>query len=182
MRCLHRLLAVAVVLAGCSVAEATPLSPYSLIGDLAFNQSPPNRIFPNAFGSFFLTDAALGSLSLIAAGEPVPSLRATANIGPDLLPSVFGRSSGLLNYAVEIVGPAGVVPVLVDVTGAASGLAGAGASFAVQSRWDLFDGGTSLAGDNIQSGQLTGDFNQSFRRTVSLTLMANQTYTVFMLA
>lgn len=182
MSCWRRLLAVAVLLVGCSVADASPLSPYSLIGDLAFNQSPPDRIFPNSFGSFFLTDGALGSLSLIAAGEPVPSLRATANIGPDLLPSVFGRSSGLLTYALEIVGPPGVVPVSIDVSGAASGAAGAGASFAVQSRWDLFEAGTSLAGDTVQSGQLTGNFDQSFNRTVNLLLTANQIYSVFMLA
>ena len=98
MNCVQRLLAVAVLLVSGSVADASPLPLYSLIGDLAFNQSPPSRIFPNTFGSFSLTAAERGSLSLIA-----------ANIGPNLLSSVFGRSSGLLNYSLEIVGPPGVV-------------------------------------------------------------------------
>ena len=179
---MRKLLVVAILLVSCSFAEATPLSPYSLIGDLAFNQSTPSRFFPNTFGSFSLSAEELGSLSLVAGGEPSPSLRATADIGPNLLASVFGRSSGLLNYALEIVGPAGEVPVLVGVSGAASGFASAGASFAVQSRWDLFDASTSLAGDTIQSGQLTGSFSDSFSRTVSVMLMANQIYSVFMLA
>ena len=182
MSSLRTLLAVAVLLVSCTVAEAAPLPPYSLIGDLGFNQSPPSRIFPNTFGSFSLAAEELGSLLLMAGGDPLPSLGATANIGPNLLPSVFGRSSGLLDYGLQIVGPPGVVPVLVAVNGAASGLASAGASFAVQSRWDLFDASASLAGDNIQSGQLTGSFSESFSRTVSVMLMANQIYSVFMLA
>jgi hypothetical protein len=80
------------------------------------------------------------------------------------------------------VGPPGAVPVLIDVAGGASGVANTGASFAVESRWDLLDGGSSLAGDDIRSGQLTGSFCQGFSRTVSLTLVANRPYDVFMLA
>jgi hypothetical protein len=87
----------------------------------------------------------------------------------------------LLNYGVEVVGPPGAVAVLIDVTGTASAFAYAGASFAVEARWDLLDSGTSLAGDDIRSGQLTGSFSQGFERTVSLTLAANHPYTVFML-
>ena len=60
--------------------------------------------------------------------------------------------------------------------------ASSGASFAVESRWDLLDSGASLAGDDIRSGQLSGSFNQNFGRTVSLTLATNHVYSVFMLA
>jgi hypothetical protein len=52
----------------------------------------------------------------------------------------------------------------------------------VESRWDLLDSGSSLAGDDIRSGQLSGSFSQSFDHRVSLTLTANHVYTVFMLA
>jgi hypothetical protein len=179
---LRRVLIVTILLPSWSGAEASPLPPYSVIGDLAFNQSPPNRLFPNDFGSFSLVDGRFGSVSLVAAGQPSPSLRADAIIGPNLLPSIFGRGDALLNYALEIVGPPGVVPVLVSVTGTASGASDSGASFAVESRWDLFDGNMSLAGDDIRSGQLSGRFSQSFDRTVSLMLTANQVYSVFMLA
>src|SRR5256885_10331815 len=128
MRFLRRLLKIAAILVmGCSAAGANPLPPYSVIGDLAFNQSPPGRLFPNDFGSFSLVDGAFGSLSLVAAGQPSPSLRADALIGPNPVPSIFGRADALLNYALEIVGPSGAVPVLVSVTGASSGTSDAGA-------------------------------------------------------
>jgi hypothetical protein len=151
-----------------------------LAGDIFFNLGP--RLFPNDFGTISLADARFGSVSLHASGTPSPSLIADANIGPNLLPSISGRASWLLDYALEIIGPAGSVPVLIDVTGGVSGVANTGASFAVESRWDVLDGGTSLAGDDIRSGQLTGSFGQGFSRTVSLTLMANHPYDVFMLS
>ena len=120
MRFLDRLLTIAaILLMGCSAAEASPLPPYSVIGDLAFNQSPPARLFPNDFGSFSLVDGPFGALSLVAAGQPSPSLRADALIGPNTVPSIFGRADGLLNYALEIVGPSGAVrpPVGVNSRG-----------------------------------------------------------------
>jgi len=121
-------------------------------------------------------------VSFTAAGTPAPSLEANAAIGPSATPSIFGRAAGFLNYGVEVVGPAGPVPVLIDVAGAATASAPSGASFAVESRWDLLDFGSSLAGDDIRSGQLSGSFSKNFDHTVSLTLMANHVYTVFMLA
>ena len=183
MKFLRRLLKIAaILLVGCSAAEASPLPPYSVIGDVLFNQNPPGHLFPNDFGTFSLVDGAFGAVSLVAAGQPSPSLRAEALIGPNTVPSIFGRADALLNYACEIVGPSGAVPVLVGVAGVASGSSDAGASFAVEARWDLLDGGSSLAGDDIRSGQFTGSFSQSFGRTVDLMLMANHVYTVFMLA
>ena len=170
----------AVILFAAFPAAADELPRYHLAGDIFFNLG--SRLFPNDFGTTSLVDARFGSVSLSASGTPSPLLKADANIGPNLLPSISGRASWLLDYALEIIGPAGNVPVLIDVAGGASGVANTGASFAVESRWDLLDGGFSLADDDIRSGQLTGSFDQGFSRTVSLTLTANRIYDVFMLA
>jgi hypothetical protein len=180
--CLPYLPAVltAIILFVAFPAAADVLPPYHLAGDIFFNLGP--RLFPNDFGTVSLVQPGFGSVSLRAFGTPSPSLIADATIGPNLLPGISGRASWLLDYALEIVGPPGAVPVLIDVAGGASGVANAGAFFAVESRWDLLDGGASLAGDDIRSGQLSGSFGQGFSRTVSLTLMANHPYDVFMLA
>jgi hypothetical protein len=178
---LQVVLAVFVLGVNVSAAEASPLPPYSVVGDLLFNTSPPDRIFPNDFGSFSLNGGS-GSVSLGAAGVPSPSLLAEATVESDLVPSIFGRADALLTYAMEIVGPSGLVPVVIDVSGFASGFSDAGGSFAVETRWNLFDGSVALAGDDIRSGQLSGSFSQGFNRTIDLMLASNQLYTVFMLA
>jgi hypothetical protein len=185
MACRGKLFIATILLLSSAAAatEAAPLPLYSVIGDVAFNRTPPDRLFPHDFGTFSLVAAEFGSVSLVAAGVPLPSLRADADIGPNLQPSIFGRADGLLSYAMEIVGPVNAaVPVLIDVNGTADGSAGLGASFAIESRWNLFDGDTSLEGDDMRSGQLTGDFHESFSRTVSLVLAANHPYSVFLLA
>jgi hypothetical protein len=158
------------------------LDPPQLSADVLFNLSPPDRISSNRFGTISLTDSRFGAVSFTASGTPSPSLVAGAAIGPSVIPGIFGRADGILEYGVEVSGPAGTVPVRIDVAGAASAFATSGASFAVESRWDLLDSGSSLAGDDIRSGQLSGGFSQSFDHRVSLTLAANHVYTVFMLA
>src|SRR5215471_4756028 len=85
------------------------------------------RLFPNDFGTISLVEASFGSVSLRASGTSSPSLIADANIGPNLFPSISGRASWLLDYALKIVGPTGSVPVLIDVAGGASGVANTGA-------------------------------------------------------
>lgn len=89
---------------------------------------------------------------------------------------------GVISYSLRIVGPSGTVPVLIDVAGAATASATTGASFTVESRWNLLDAVTSLAGDDIRSGQLSGRFNQSFGHTVSLMLATNHVYSISMVA
>ena len=182
MSFLKSVLSIALLQFSFHVAEAAPLPAYSVIGDLFFNFSPPNRLSPNDFGSFALSDPRFGSVSLNSVGTPAPSVAARADIGPNTIPSIFGRASEIVEYALQIIGPTGLVPVRIDVTGAASGFATSGASFAVESRWDLLDGGSPLVGDDIRSGQLTGSFNDSFSRTVDILLTANHVYSVFMLA
>ena len=182
MSFLKSVLSIALLQFSFHVAEAAPLPAYSVFGDLLFNLSAPNRLFPNDFGSFALTDPRFGSVSVNSVGTPAPFVAVSANIGPNAIPSIFGRASEIVEYALEIIGPTGLVPVRIDVTGAASGFAASGASFAAESRWDLLDGGSPLVGDDIRSGQLTGSFNDSFSRTVDILLTANHVYSVFMLA
>lgn len=175
---LRMLVSITVLLLSCAAAEASPLSPYSLVGDLLFNQRPDERMFPNHFGSFALGEVA----SLDASGLPSPSLTADAGVGASQLPSLFARSDAILTYAMQVAGPAGDVPVVITAAGIASAVADDGASFAVASQWGLLDGDVSLAGDEIRSGQLTGIFDQSFSRTVALEVTANHLYTVFLVA
>jgi hypothetical protein len=179
---LRSMLTLAVLLLRSLTVEASPLPAYSVIGDLLFNLQPPDRVSPNDFGAFSLADPRFGAVSVTAAGTPSPFVTASADIGPNSMPSIFGRGAAILIYALEILGPAGPIPVLIDVAGAASGFSTAGASFAVESRWDLLDAGALLTGDDIRSGQLSGSFSQNFDHTVSLTLAANHVYSVFLLA
>lgn len=186
MVCLRILLACAIVLFSLVAAEATVLPDPNVSADVLFNFSPPDRQSSNIFGSLSLSDSRFGFVSFTSSGTPSPSLAATANIGPNsTIPGIFGRASGVLNYVFEILGPTGSVPVLIDAAGFASAAADSGASFAVASRWTLFDSislSNVLAGDEIRSGQLTGSFNQSFNHTVGLTLTTNHIFAVFMLA
>jgi hypothetical protein len=163
-------------------ASAQTLPRHSAERDAFFNLGA--RVSLVDFGTLPLADARFGSILVEAFGNPSPSLLAQADIGPNLAASIFGRGSALLNYQFEVVGPQGQVPVLVDVRGAASGSASAGGSFAVESFWSLFtDASNPLARDDIRSGQIFGaGFDQSFARTVALTLTANLAYTVSMLA
>ena len=175
--------ATAILLLSLPTADASSLPAYHFAGDVLFNLSPPDRLSPNDFGSFSLTDGRFGSVSLSAFGMSSPSIVASADIGTGVIPIIFGRGAGILTYSFEIVGPSGVVPVLIDVAGAISGSATPGASFALASSWDLFDPGhVRLAGDDIRSGQLSGEFNQNFSHNLSLSLAANQVYSVSMLA
>lgn len=122
-------------------------------------------------------------MSLAASDTPFPSLVADSLIGSNAIPLIFGRGSVILTYALEIVGAPGLVPVLIGVAGVAAGAADSGASFAVESRWDLLDSGLSLIGDDVRSGQIFGGtFSKSFGHTVGISLQTNPPYSVFMLA
>jgi hypothetical protein len=182
MLAIGRISVAAALLLGVS-APLAALPSRTVIGGVFFNLSPPAPPAINLtdFGSAALSDPSFGALSLTAAGTPAPVITAVAELGPSSIGVIFGRSTAVVTYALEILGPAGTVPVLIDVAGAGVASAGTGASFVVQSSWDLLDGDASLAGDHIASGQLSGTFAQSFDHTVALTLATNHTYTVFML-
>ena len=174
------------LLIGLSGANAATLPPNHVLGEAFFNLSPPAP--PPASlggpGSIALVDASFGALSTGAVGQPSPSVSAAAVLGPSAIGSIFGRADTTLGYSVEVIGPDGAVPILIDVAGFASASATPGASFVVESRWDILDpvSGAPLAGDDIRSGQSSGAFTQSVSRTVGLTLIANRVYTVSMFA
>ena len=183
MLVLRNIVACLVLLWSLAATEATAVPNASVIGGVSFNLGG-GLALGNNFGSVGLVDARFGSVGLTVSGTPSPSVVASAHIGPNnLIPLIFGQGSGALTYFFEIVGPAGAVPVLIDVAGAATGLATPGASFAVEAAWSLVDPVsffTALANDTIHSGQLTGTFSQDFDRTVSLMLITNHTYLVGM--
>ena len=165
-------------------ARAATLPDPSVTGTVLFNLGGRQDLA--AFGSIELTDARFGSVHADVSGTPSPSIVASAHIGPNAVTqSLYGRGTGALTYYFEIEGPSGSVPVSIDVAGAATGVATAGASFAVESRWSLYASialTTVLAGDDIASGQQSGSFDQGFDHTVSLMLATNHTYPVLLVA
>ncbi len=183
MLILRSVLTIAALLLSLPAAEASQLPAHHVLGDALFNLSPPDRLFLNDFGTVSLADARFGSVSATVLGTPSPSIVASADLGPSNIGNIFGRADGVLTYSLEIIGPSGPVPVLIDVAGGVSASSTPGATFVVESRWDLLDpASVSVAGDDIRSGQLSGSFSRNFSHTVSLTLSANQVYSVFMLA
>jgi hypothetical protein len=76
-----------------------------------------------------------------------------------------------------------MVPILIGAAGVAEGVATSGASFAVESFWQLRDVGNVLIGDDIRSGQIDGNsFSQSFAHTVGISLATNHVYQVALFA
>jgi hypothetical protein len=159
--------------------QATPLAPPGVAGQVLFS-NPPVGIQVNAFGTFPLSGPN-GSLQFTAAGTPAPFLSADAT----MVPFFFGRASGTLVYQMEVLGPAGDVPVSVTVSGGVSGssqlLSGdTFAGFAMTSLWrfDTIGGTTIIPEEGINTPSLTGSFSQSFGQTHELMLTANQVYKV----
>jgi len=165
------------------LAQPAPLPDATIIGDVLLNKA--GRLDLNTFGSIGIGGPGLGA-DLTVSGAPLPTISTAAQTGPSGdVPGLFSRADAVLTYAFEIFGPADSVPVVIDVAGIAQGDASAGASFAVASLWELFDSAaqsTVLASDEIRSGQLSGRFSESFGRSVSLTLLTNHVYPIFLLA
>ncbi|HUL64688.1 MAG TPA: PEP-CTERM sorting domain-containing protein [Burkholderiaceae bacterium] len=166
------------------LAHAAPLPDATIIGDVLLNKGGRQDL--NTFGSIGIGGPGFGA-DLTVSGTPLPTISAAAQTGPSGdIPGLFSRADAVLTYAFEIFGPADSVPVIIDVAGIAQGDASAGASFAVASLWQLFDSAaaqsTVLASDEIRSGQLSGRFSESFGRSVSLTLLTNHIYPIFLLA
>lgn len=137
------------------------------------------------FGTLSQSDASFGSVLSSVGGTPSPLLVSRAHIGPSNVAGLYGRGVGSLTFYVAIDGPPGTVPVLIDVAGGATGSADAGASFVTAAFWRLYAStalGTVLAGDEINSTQITGLFDQGFGHTVSLQLTTNHVYPITMQA
>jgi hypothetical protein len=158
------------------------LDPANISGSVFFNIPPPPRIDFNTFGTFPLSGPG-GSLQFTASGTPAPSLSGQATVAQNFT----GRVSGVLIYAIEILGPDGDVPVSIDVSGGATGSSLTNdpfAAFAMKSLWSLEDPSLSqpVFSEGIDTGQLSGRFSQNFSHTVDLTLTANHVYRVTMIA
>jgi len=117
-------------------------------------------------------------MDFFSSGTP-PTLAGEIDAGP----SHFGRSFATLTYELEILGPPGSVPILIDVSGRVSAHTGLDLSGTVlaQSNWSFED--VSLGpvfSDALDSGVQHEDFSQSFSHTVFLTVTANHIHRVTM--
>jgi hypothetical protein len=176
-------LASACLLALPVLSHATLLPDVTIIGDASLNKGGRKDLI--TFGSIGVSGSGAAA-ELTVSGTPLPTISAAAQAGPSGdIPGLFSRADAVLTYAFEIFGPADSVSVLIDVAGLAQGDGSAGASFAVTSMWQLFDSSALslvLASDEIRSGQLSGRFNEGFDHEVSLTLLTNHIYPIFLLA
>ena len=114
-----------------------------------------------------------------ALGTPAPFLGGQISAAP----FGFGRATATLIYELEILGPNGSVPVLIDVSGRVFAHLGADLSGTAlaQSNWAFED--VSLGpvfSDALDSGVQHDDFSQSFSHTVFVTVTANHIYGVTM--
>lgn len=186
---LHEWLARLAVIALAAVimpAHADPILPNATpIGTVLLNLGGA-RQDSVSFGSIGVADPRIGTADFTATATPLPTLTASAAIGVgEALGQLFGRGAGFLTYYFEILGPAPSVDVLIDVAGAASASSIGHGSFAVAAMWELFESVAQtrvLASDEIRSGELSGAFDQSFSRTVSLNLATDHIYSIVLLA
>ena len=167
-----------------SPARAGPLVPYVLNGTLFFNLIP--RVEFDLFGHYSLfqpgpAGSAEGAsrMDFFSSGTPAPMLAGEIDAGP----SQFGRSFATLTYELEILGPPGSVPILIDVSGRVSAHTGLDLSGTVlaQSNWSFED--VSLGpvfSDALDSGVQHDDFSQNFSHTVFVTVTANHIHRVTM--
>jgi hypothetical protein len=159
-----------------------PLAPLLLNGTLFFNLIP--RVDFDLFGNYSLFQpgqtANFDSLMAFRAlGTPAPFLGGQISAAP----FGFGRATATLTYELEILGPNGSVPVLIDVSGRVFAHLGADLSGTAlaQSNWAFED--VSLGpvfSDALDSGVQHDDFSQSFSHTVFVTVTANHIYGVTM--
>jgi len=158
-----------------------PLAPLLLNGTLFFNLIP--RVDFDLFGDYSLFQpgqtANFDSLMHFTAFGRPPFLGALV----DAAPFAFGRATATLTYELEILGPNGSVPVLIDVSGRVFAHLGADLSGTAlaQSNWAFED--VSLGpvfSDALDSGVQHDDFSQSFSHTVFVTVTANHIYGVTM--
>jgi hypothetical protein len=115
-----------------------------------------------------------------ALGTPAPVLASQIDAGK----FQFGRAVATLTYELEILGPPGSVPIVIDVSGAVSGHLDAGDRLAVlllQSNWRIEDvDGGPVFSDAIDSGIQHDDFARNFSHTALMTVTANHIHRVTM--
>ena len=166
---------------GMGNARAQALEPAGVAGQVLFS-NPPVGIQVNSFGTFPLSQPT-GSLQLTVSGTPSPFLAADAT----MVPFFFGSSSGTLVYQMQVVGPAGDVPVSITASGGVSGTSELSsgdtfAGFSMKAVWSFqtISGVPLIVEEGIATPALTGSFSESFHETHDLMLTANQVYKVTM--
>jgi hypothetical protein len=160
-----------------------PLAPLLLNGTLLFNLIP--RVDFVDFGNYSLfqpgpTPNEDSIMLFRALGTPSPLLAGQIAAGP----FQFGRAVATLTYELEILGPPGSVPMVIDVSGAVSGHLGPGnpgAALLLQSNWSIEDVVLGpVFSDAIDSGVQPDDFAQNFSHKVLVTVTANHIHRVMM--
>jgi len=167
-----------------TVVTPVPLAPTVLNGTLFLNLTP--RVDFVDFGNYFLFQPEPGPFEgdsrmfFRALGTPAPVLAGQIDAGK----FQFGRAVASLTYELEVLGPPGSVPILVDVSGAVSGHLDPGDSFAtllLQSNWGIEDVVLGpVFSDAIDSGVQHEDFARSFSHTAFVTVTANHIHRVTM--
>ncbi|MFY9511678.1 MAG: PEP-CTERM sorting domain-containing protein [Rubrivivax sp.] len=168
-----------------SVARAADLPTFNLLGEASIPKFAEKKETIQ-FGTITLTNAAIGTASFSSSATPFPVLTADAQAGPNLaMDRLFTRGSGFLNYAMMITSsslPTGsVLPVSAFVAGGVAGTANAGASFVLESSWQIIDVTANLlvGGDSILTATpLTGSFSQGFSHVVNLSLKTDHLYRI----
>src|SRR4029453_19013152 len=108
-----------------------------------------------------------------AFGTPAPFLGALVDAGKFR----FGRAVATLTYELEILGPPGSVPILIDVSGRVSGHTSdvfGSATLLLRSNWGIEDVVLGpVFSDAIDSDVQHDDFARSFSHTVLVTVTEN---------
>ena len=114
-----------------------------------------------------------------AFGTPAPFLGSQIDAGK----FQFGRAAATLTYDMEVLGPLGSVPILIDVSGRVFAHVGLDrtATALAQSNWSFEDVVLGpVFSDALDSGVQHDDFSQSFSHTVFVTVTANHVHRVTM--
>ncbi len=163
--------------------EAVSLNPPRLNGFLHANLLPSNLEFQD-FGEYSIIQpggtAGDSTATFAAYPTPAPSLEGTVSVAPYR----YVRTQATLTYDVHIVGPDGIVPVQVGVSGAVLTHPGLGdwspqptyPAFIVHATWGI----VGVFSEGIEVGPIYEDYENVFDHKVDLHLTANQTYQVTM--
>lgn len=164
-------------------ADAGVLAPAAVAGSVFFNLSPPPAINFGELGTFSISGPG-GMVQFTSTAAPTPALWADVDVNSNF----FGRSSGMLVYQMQILGPGGTVPVSVQVAGSASGESVTGdvfAGFALKSAWrleDLSAAALLVNDEGIITPGLQGSFSETFAKTYELLLTVGHIYRITLVA
>ncbi len=175
---------IQILLALCAaVAEAGVLTPATVTGSMFFDSTPPPRVDFNGFGTYTQTGPG-GRLQFSSIATPMPAVFAEVEVGR----KYYGRSSGVLSFEMEVLGPSGDVAVEALVTGgisASTGVDEKGTNFAVSavmSMRNMTMGRTLLKGEGASAASKSGSYRDSFELTRKLLLTVGHVYRIDLVA